>query len=556
MKHMSEMDWGALVRQIQAHSNNKTVHLQCLDALAQEAQNRTAILKNYHPDVEAILLELLAGDVAKHQRLEPLASLQLRFKHGITREQIPRVDEVLLEKLAADALLAAVLEKSFVTSAELEKFLISVRRELLNLFSKGQAFSSGLLLLTAALACQGFNNEYVWWQSEEEQEVLQRNDQHLPLLAKEDSERFLLPEQQAYLAVRGMYMPLVDLPLAVQAAKNLPQDGRGHIAAMLTRLVLEPLEERNTAQNIVSLGSMSNRVSQEVRAHYEANPFPRWHNLGPPFPPLRVRLQELGPLPYPLPAKAGKLGEALVAGCGTGQQPLAMAKDDPDTHYTAIDLSLASLSYAKRMAQRLGINNVTFLQMDLLDVAELGKQFHHVECVGVLHCLQDPMAGWQALRNVTCPGGTWHIGVYSRLARMPTEKVRQEIKRRGLQPTTRDMRAMRKSLLDEPFFDNVRPYLLDRDFFSLSMFRDLFFHQHEYCYTLSEIEQQMKNFECAFVAFRALEPLMQKYQTLYPQDPGGRSFDNWRAFEPHYAGTREMFRLWLQFMPGREQHDG
>jgi 2-polyprenyl-3-methyl-5-hydroxy-6-metoxy-1,4-benzoquinol methylase len=56
----------------------------------------------------------------------------------------------------------------------------------------------------------------------------------------------------------------------------------------------------------------------------------------------------------------------------------------------AVDLSLASLAYAARMTERLGISNITYQQADILELSHLDLRFAQVECVGVLHHLDDP----------------------------------------------------------------------------------------------------------------------------------------------------------------------
>jgi ubiquinone/menaquinone biosynthesis C-methylase UbiE len=40
--------------------------------------------------------------------------------------------------------------------------------------------------------------------------------------------------------------------------------------------------------------------------------------------------------------------DALIAGCGTGQQSIQTAQTIPDAKILAVDLSAASLAYAKR----------------------------------------------------------------------------------------------------------------------------------------------------------------------------------------------------------------
>ena len=122
----------------------------------------------------------------------------------------------------------------------------------------------------------------------------------------------------------------------------------------------------------------------------------------------------------------------LIAGCGTGQHSILTATRFKDSKVLAIDLSLSSLSYAKRKTQELGINNIEYLQADILDLGKLGRQFDIVESGGVLHHMQDPVAGWRVLTDCLKLGGLMRIGLYSELARQHIVKIRQEISKAGI----------------------------------------------------------------------------------------------------------------------------
>src|SRR6202035_4175860 len=88
------------------------------------------------------------------------------------------------------------------------------------------------------------------------------------------------------------------------------------------------------------------------------------------------------------------VAEILIAGCGTGQQALDAANLFADARLLAIDLSLPSLAFAKRMAHELGITNIAFAQADILGLGALDRTFDSIEAMGVLHHLADPWAGW------------------------------------------------------------------------------------------------------------------------------------------------------------------
>ena len=82
----------------------------------------------------------------------------------------------------------------------------------------------------------------------------------------------------------------------------------------------------------------------------------------------------------------------------------------------AVDLSLASLCYAKRQALALGLTNIAFGEADILKLGGIGRTFDIVDASGVLHHMADPWAGWRVLPLLR-PGGFMRVGLYSRLGR-------------------------------------------------------------------------------------------------------------------------------------------
>ena len=81
-----------------------------------------------------------------------------------------------------------------------------------------------------------------------------------------------------------------------------------------------------------------------------------------------------------------------------------------------VDLSLASLAYAQRKSNELSFTNIDYLQADILHLHQLGKEFDIIESVGVLHHMDEPMAGWRVLVDLLKPGGLMKIGLYSEFA--------------------------------------------------------------------------------------------------------------------------------------------
>src|SRR3569833_3462842 len=97
----------------------------------------------------------------------------------------------------------------------------------------------------------------------------------------------------------------------------------------------------------------------------------------------------------------------------------------------AVDLSLASLGYACRKSEELGLP-IVHAQADILELAATGRQFDLIESLGVLHHFADPFAGRRALLSVLRPGGFMQLGLYSEMARRPVMAARALIKEREL----------------------------------------------------------------------------------------------------------------------------
>src|SRR5690606_7260716 len=108
---------------------------------------------------------------------------------------------------------------------------------------------------------------------------------------------------------------------------------------------------------------------------------------------------------------------ALNAGCGTGQHPIDMALRIADLDLLAIDLSLASLAYARRKAHDMGLANIRFAQADILQMGGHPDRFDLIESTGVLHHLRDPEAGLAILAGLLAPGGIMRLALYSEAGR-------------------------------------------------------------------------------------------------------------------------------------------
>ena len=159
----------------------------------------------------------------------------------------------------------------------------------------------------------------------------------------------------------------------------------------------------------------------------------------------------------------------LIAGCGTGQHSIETASRFANCKVTAIDLSHTSLAYAQRKTSELGITNIQYLRADILNLGELGKEFDIIESAGVLHHMDDPMAGWHVLESLLKTGGVMRIGLYSELARRHIAMIRENIAMEGIRTSDAEMRQFRQTMAQSSE-EHHQKLVRSGDFFSLSTF--------------------------------------------------------------------------------------
>lgn len=441
---------------------------------------------------------------------------------------------------ALHALLAVAHEPMFRILAEqclnlvpaLERWLRAARAAMLLHGVDDDPRSRGLL---RALALQCIANEYVFALDDEQRAA------HAALCARieawlADPDHNAAPGDEA-IALAACYAPLAALRgAAVLAGRELAP---GHwLQPVLERSARWPLAERELAAGIATLSPIRDRASQQVRAQYEHSPYPRWTGLPPqpgrgaaPHTAAAQRLHGTEPM------------QILVAGCGTGQEPLALASRHRLHRIVALDLSRASLAYAMRMARALGIDTVEFVHADLLDVAALGRRFDLITASGVLHHMADPLAGWRALVHCLAPGGVMKVGLYSRLARATVNLARERIRALGLGSDVHALRALRAQVLDGAL-SGLSPLLDSEDFYAASACRDLLFHPLEQQFDLAQVARMLDTLGLRFAGFELPHPLIAR-RFRDAQMGSETDLAAWARFEQANPDTFEaMYVLW------------
>ena len=430
----------------------------------------------------------------------------------------------LLESLSRPLFLA-VLQSCLAWDARLEKLLRDLRRALLELAidSKLADLPPSVEAILAALATQVWLNEYVWPVSPEENALLERlgNDRRSALAA-------------------ACYHPLTERDRDVLAG-----DAAG--AALVTEQLDEMAACRKLAADMPTLGKITDEVSRKVRTQYEENPYPRWHRTN------RTRGRSLAEevvilFPHLDRAELPATGafRILNAGCGTGRSIIETAYRFSDSQILAVDISRASLAYAKQRSEQLGLN-IEFMQADILELGALDRRFDLIESSGVLHHMENPEAGWRVLTGLLEDRGLMRIGLYSRIARADLDAAREVIQT-GPESDADAIRAGRELILELPPDHPAASVQRNRDFYSLSACRDALFHVQEQCLTLPEINRMLERLQLRFLGFELPSPqTAQAYRQHFPDDPTMVSLDNWHVFEQaNPALFTSMYQFWVQ----------
>ena len=385
--------------------------------------------------------------------------------------------------MLADPLLHLLLRRTPTTDLGLERALVQHRRRLC--LSPPSEHGE----LAGALAIQGQLNEFVWSVSAEEESAL--------------------PTAPTW--VQDMYGPLAPDPDLSRRAAGVP-----------------------------ALTMIHDAVSTAVAHQYEEHPYPRWTSLPPhATEDLDVHLARLTRGTWS-PPEGVRRPRLLAAGCGTGREMLSAASAWRPSEVVGVDLSRTSLGYAHRMAEQLGIP-VELFHGDLLALVDWDRRFDVIVCTGVLHHLDDPIAGWRVLTGLLSPGGVMLVGLYSATARQGVLAARDEVRRRGLLPTTAGIRAARELVSEMP---KAQACLALSDFYYLSGCRDLLLHAHEQEFTIADVRAALEHLDLELLGFEVDGAERHRFGTLFGR---GDDLASWEAYEGLFPRTfLGMYQFWCR----------
>lgn len=283
-----------------------------------------------------------------------------------------------------------------------------------------------------------------------------------------------------------------------------------------------------------------------VQRFYERDPYPRWRDL---------QHWDVATLPAAL-VRAGTPGNRiLIAGCGTGRWACNFAHCFPGVSVLAVDISQASLAFARGQKSKFALHNLEFEHADLRTWNRHG-QFDFIECTGVLHHLPDPLTAWARLVSALKQDGAMLVALYSKMARWPFKEMRRSILPQvapGMDVDAADLhelddhtvRLFRQKLLAEIWNPDLIAVARCPDFHGLSRLRDCFFHPLEHEYTLLEVRAMLRDLQLELLGLHG-----HGFDHMFARRKRGRDprdLEAWHELEQEMPGIfLGMYRMFVQ----------
>ncbi len=172
----------------------------------------------------------------------------------------------------------------------------------------------------------------------------------------------------------------------------------------------------------------TDNITAAVKSLYDTYPFPPEPLLDEPPPGYNWRWNWLSAYNFCTGRKPDRKDiRILDAGCGTGVGTEYLVHLNPLAKVTGIDISSGTLQVAQERCRRSKADRVEFKQLSLYDVGQLPGEFDLINCVGVLHHLEDPLRAIQNLALKLAPGGLLHVFVYGELGRWEIRLMQRAI---------------------------------------------------------------------------------------------------------------------------------
>ena len=206
----------------------------------------------------------------------------------------------------------------------------------------------------------------------------------------------------------------------------------------------------------------------------------------------------------------------LVAGGGTGDSTVWLAKqlmDCPDAEVVYVDFSKNSMEIAQKRAEYQKVTNITWIEDSLLNISKLGLgKFDFVNCIGVLHHLENPDIGLQILSDSLKEDGGGSIMVYGQYGRTGVYQIQELLRRtgKGLESRKEEVSSawdVMNCLPATNWFVRGQEMLQDHKVYGDIGLYDLFLHKQDRAYTVPQLYEFVEKAGLHVAAF--VDPYMR-----------------------------------------------
>lgn len=441
-----------------------------------------------------------------------------------------------------DELMLIALQRGVVTDHRIERLLTAVRQVVACELPDERFVDRGLDALLEAMLAQLMVNDHAFLVSAKERAAVEANQPNVHVALKGDVSAGLDVLKAA------LYRPLEDV-LAGVSARDVSKL-RPRWLAVVAKSRLESIAgERRVAQGLDTVAPVTRAISRDVASHRDSFVVPRW--LETELPAVGSGLQRLSGLVAASSVSfQDRAPDVLVVGTGTGRDAVdAAVRYGRDTSVLAVDISRARLAYGARMAKRLSLKSLRFAEADLLDLPNVADlpSFDIIEAMGVLHELEEPAEGVQALSEVLAPGGIMRVGIMSALSRQPFLDLDFDEDHPGVDGDDDAVRRYRSALMTRDLPIPGGSMLRSRSMHNLNEFRDLVLPPCDRPMTLPEIAKALDAAGLRFLAFETTPLMRHLVGDALPKGKGATSLDAWWDLEQATPGLfNGMYRFWCQ----------
>ena len=242
----------------------------------------------------------------------------------------------------------------------------------------------------------------------------------------------------------------------------------------------------------------SDHYLPQVRAQYEELPYPPRDPADEKTRLVRTWLDDLAMINHYCYAGRQTFQDrfrVLVAGGGTGDSTIFLAEQLRHTNAEIVhlDLSQAAIEIARQRARMVGLDNITWVHESLLALPGRGLgQFDYINCIGVLHHLDDPDQGLRALLTARKEGGALGVMVYGKYGRTGVYQMQSLLRliHRGVPDAATLIRNTRDVLECAPptnWFKCGEELFQDHKHGGDAGLYDLLLHTQDRAYTVDEL---------------------------------------------------------------------